>query len=121
LDELPPARAVFLDITPRQFIAMAGDQLPSGYRRQLERYRYGVGVFKMDFALSGPIPWRNPEVAQAATVHVGGTLDELSTSERASNRGQHAERPFVLLAQHSAFDPTRAPADKHTVWAYCHV
>ena len=121
LDSLPPARAVFLDVTPRQLLHIAGNQLPPRYRYQLEHYRYGMGVFKMDFALSAPIPWTNPDVAQAATVHVGGTLEELAESERAAARGEHAERPFVLLAQHSLFDPTRAPQGKHTVWAYCHV
>lgn len=121
LDELPPAHIVFLDVTPRQFVQMAGDRLPARYRSQLEQYRYGPGVFKMDFALSAPIPWTNPEVAQAATVHLGGTLDEIAASERAFGHGEHPERPFVLLAQHSLFDPTRAPAGKHTVWAYCHV
>ena len=121
LDELPSARAVFLDITPRQFVEIAADRLPPGYRRKLERYRYGPGVFKMDFALSAPIPWANPDVAQAATVHLGGTLAELRASEWAAYHGEHAERPFVLLAQHSAFDPTRAPSGQHTVWAYCHV
>jgi phytoene dehydrogenase-like protein len=121
LDELPPARTTFLDITPRQFVQIAGDKLPSGYRRRLEGFRYGAGVFKMDFALSAPIPWQNPDVAQAATVHLGGTLEELAASERAVGRGEHIERPFVLLAQHSVCDPTRAPEGKHTVWAYCHV
>lgn len=121
LDELPPARAKFLDVTPRQFVAMAGDKMPSGYRRRLEGYRYGEGVFKMDFALSAPIPWRNADVGQAATVHLGGTLDELRASEAAIGRGEHPEKPYVLLAQHTLFDTTRAPEGKHTVWAYCHV
>ena len=121
LDELPSARATFLDVTPRQFVQIAGDKLPSSYRRKLEGYRYGAGVFKMDFALSAPIPWRNAEVARAATVHLGGTLEELRASERAVGRGEHPERPFVLLAQHSLFDSTRAPEGEHTVWAYCHV
>jgi phytoene dehydrogenase-like protein len=121
LDELPSARATFLDVTPRQFVAMAGDKMPSGYRRRLENYRYGAGVFKMDFALSAPIPWRNADVGQAATVHLGGTLDELRVSEAAVGRGEHPEKPFVLLAQQSLFDATRAPEGRHTVWAYCHV
>ena len=121
LDALPPARAVFLDVTPRQFVQLAGDKLPARYRHKLENYRYGAGVFKLDYALSAPIPWVNAEVAQAATVHLGGTLAELAASERAVGRGEHPERPFVLLAQHSLFDPTRAPQGKHTVWAYCHV
>ncbi len=121
LDELPSARATFLDITPRQFVQMAGDKMPARYRRQLEGYRYGPGVFKMDFALSAPIPWKNTDVAQTATVHIGGTLDEIAAGERAIGRGEHPERPFVLLAQHTLFDPSRAPAGKHTGWAYCHV
>ncbi|HVU11172.1 MAG TPA: NAD(P)/FAD-dependent oxidoreductase [Phototrophicaceae bacterium] len=121
LNDLPPARAIFLDITPRQIVQIAGDRLPPRYRHQLENYRYGLGVFKIDYALSAPIPWTNPLVAQSATVHLGGTLDELAASERAAWSGQHSERPFVLLAQHSLFDPMRAPAGKHTVWAYCHV
>ena len=121
LEELPPARAVLLDVTPRQLIRIAGDRLPSGYRRRLERYRYGPGVFKLDFALDGPIPWQAQECARAATVHLGGTLEEIADSEAAPSRGEHADRPYVLLAQQSLFDPTRAPAGKHTTWAYCHV
>lgn len=121
LDELPAARAVLCDVTPRQLLRMAGDRLPDGYRRGLKRYRYGPGVFKMDFALDGPIPWRVPACARAATVHLGGTLEEIAAAERAVWRGDHPARPFVLLAQQSLFDPTRAPAGKHTAWAYCHV
>ncbi len=121
LNDLPPTRTTFLDITPRQIVQIAGDRLPPHYRHQLENYRYGLGVFKIDFALSAPIPWTNPLVAQSATVHLGGTLNELAASERAAWSGQHSERPFVLLAQHTLFDPTRAPEGKHTVWAYCHV
>ncbi len=121
LEELPPARAVLLDVTPRQLIRIAGDRLPSGYRRRLERYRYGPGVFKLDLALDGPIPWQAQECARAATVHLGGTLEEIADSEAAPSRGEHAERPYVLLAQQSLFDPTRAPEGKHTAWAYCHV
>lgn len=121
LDELPAARAVLCNVTPRQLLRMAGDRLPDGYRRGLKRYRYGPGVFKMDFALDGPIPWRVPACARAATVHLGGTLEEIAAAERAVWRGDHPARPFVLLAQQSLFDPTRAPAGKHTAWAYCHV
>jgi phytoene dehydrogenase-like protein len=102
-------------------VQIAGDKLPPRYRCKLEGYRYGSGVFKMDFALSEPIPWANPDVAQAATVHIGGTLDEMAAGEKAISRGEHPERPYVLLAQHTLFDPSRAPAGKHTVWAYCHV
>ena len=121
LDQLPPHHAVLLDVTPRQLDRIAGDHLPAGYRRKLQGYRYGPGVFKMDFALDGPIPWKALDCAQAATVHVGGTLEEIAMSERAVGRGQHPERPFVLVAQSSLFDPTRAPQGKHTAWAYCHV
>lgn len=121
LDELPPARAVFLNLTPRQVLRVAGDRLPAGYRRALERFRYGAGVFKVDWALDGPIPWRNPEVARAGTVHLAGTLAEMAESEHQPMHGRHAERPFVLLSQPSLFDPTRAPEGKHTAWGYCHV
>jgi phytoene dehydrogenase-like protein len=121
LDELPPARAVLCDLTPRGLIRVAGHRLPSGYRRRLERFRYGPGAFKVDYAVDGPVPWSAPEVARAATVHLGGTLDELTASEAAAWRGRHARRPFVLLAQHSLLDSTRVPEGKHTVWAYCHV
>jgi len=121
LDELPPARAILLDITPRQIIAMAGDCLPVGYRRQLERYRYGAGVFKVDYALAGPVPWQARECQQAGTVHLGGTLAEIAASERSVGQGEHPERPYVLVAQQSLFDPSRAPAGKQTLWAYCHV
>jgi phytoene dehydrogenase-like protein len=112
---------VLCDVTPRQLLQLAGERLPSRYRRRLERWRYGPGVFKVDYALDGPIPWRTPEVGEAATVHVGGSLAEIAESERSAWTGRHSERPFVLLAQHSLFDDTRAPAGKHTVWAYCHV
>ena len=107
--------------TPRQLLAIAGDRLHGRYRRRLERFRHGPGVFKVDAALDGPIPWRAAECAQAGTVHVGGTLDEVAAAEAAVWRGEHPERPFVLVAQQSLFDPTRAPAGKHTLWAYCHV
>jgi phytoene dehydrogenase-like protein len=121
LDELPPARAVLLDLTPRQVLRLAGARLPGRYRRALERYRYGPAAFKLDLALSGPIPWKDPACALAATVHLGGTLQEIAASERAPHAGALAERPFVLLAQQSLFDPARAPAGRHTAWAYCHV
>ncbi|HEY8775691.1 MAG TPA: NAD(P)/FAD-dependent oxidoreductase [Gaiellaceae bacterium] len=119
--ELPSSKLVLCDVTPRQLVSLAGDLLPRRYRRGLERWRYGPGAFKLDYALDGPIPWRAPEVAEAGTVHIGGTLDEIADSERAAWEGRHAERPFVLLAQQSVFDETRAPAGKHTAWAYCHV
>jgi phytoene dehydrogenase-like protein len=121
LDRLPPARALLFDVTPRQLLRIAGDRLRGRYRRQLERYRYGPAAFKLDFALSGPIPWKARECARAGTVHLGGTLAEIAASEAAVGRGQHPERPYVLLAQQSLFDRSRAPAGKHTVWAYCHV
>jgi phytoene dehydrogenase-like protein len=121
LDELPPARAVLFDLTPRQIAALAGSKLPARYLKRLGRYRYGPGVFKLDWALSGPIPWTAPECARAGTVHLGGGYGEVAAGEEAVWRGEHPERPFVLLAQQSLFDPTRAPAGKHTAWAYCHV
>jgi phytoene dehydrogenase-like protein len=121
LAELGDTRAVFLDVTPRGLLALAADRLPDRYRRGLERYRYGPGVFKLDWALDGPIPWRAEECARAATVHLGGTLAEIAASEAAPGHGEVVERPFVLLAQQSLFDPTRAPAGQHTAWAYCHV
>jgi phytoene dehydrogenase-like protein len=121
LAELDGARAVLLDVTPRQLVAMAGDRLPPRYRARLERYRYGPGVFKVDWALDGPIPWRAEACSRAATVHLGGALEEIVASERLPWRGAVAERPYVLLAQQSLFDPTRAPAGRHTAWAYCHV
>ena len=121
LGELPPARAILCDVTPRQLLQLAGDNLPGRYRKRLEAFRYGPGAHKVDWALSGPIPWRNPSVARAGTVHLGGTFDELADAERAPWEGRNAERPYVLLVQPSLFDPTRAPAGKHTAWAYCHV
>jgi phytoene dehydrogenase-like protein len=121
LSELDGAAPILLDVTPRQLLALAGDSLPSGYRRALTRYRYGPGAFKVDWALDGPIPWRAEECARAATVHLGGTLEEIVASEAEPWRGRLAERPFVLLAQQSLFDSSRAPEGKHTAWAYCHV
>lgn len=121
LDQLPPARAILCDLTPRQLLRVAGARLTAKFRAKLERYRYGPGVYKMDWAVDGPIPWTAPECRRAATVHLGGTLEEIAASERAVWEGDHVERPFVLLAQPSLFDPTRAPSGKHTVWAYCHV
>jgi phytoene dehydrogenase-like protein len=120
LDELP-AGAVLLDVTPRQLLSLAGERLPRRYQRGLTRYRYGAGVFKLDWALDGPIPWTAAEAARGGTVHLGGTLDEIAAAEEAVARGGHPERPFVLLVQPSSFDPTRAPPGKHTAWAYCHV
>jgi phytoene dehydrogenase-like protein len=113
---LPDADIVMCDVTPRQFLAIAGDRLPGAFRRAFERYRYGPGVFKMDWALDAPIPWRDPRCARAATVHVGGTLEEIAQWEAG-----HTGRPFLILVQPSLWDATRAPAGKHTAWAYCHV
>ena len=121
LEELPPARAILCDVTPRQLLRIAHRQLPHGYQHRLQRYRYGPGVCKVDIALDGPIPWKAEACLRAGTVHVGGALPEIAAAERSVWRGEHAERPYVLLAQQSLFDPTRAPAGKHTVWAYCHV
>ena len=121
LDDVPRARTVLFDVTPRQLLDIAGEHFTPSYSKALRRYRYGPGVFKMDFALDGKIPWRDEECLRAGTVHLGGTLEEISTGEAAVARGDHPERPFVLLAQQSLFDETRAPDGKHAVWAYCHV
>jgi phytoene dehydrogenase-like protein len=121
LEDVPESRAVLFDLSPRQVTAIASDHLPSGYRARLLRFKQGPGVFKMDWALNGPIPWRNAECARAGTVHVGGTFDEVARSEAAAWTNTPAEKPFVLVAQQSLFDPTRAPQGKHTAWGYCHV
>lgn len=121
LDELPDSRALLLNVAPKQLLELAGDRLPAHYRRTLGRYRYNPGVFKIDWAVSEPIPWTAEAARQAGTVHLGGTMNEIAISEDLTNRGLHAEKPFVLLTQPSLFDPTRAPDGKHTVWAYCHV
>jgi len=121
LADLPSARAILLDVTPRQLLRIAGDRLPARYERALRRFRYGPGVFKVDWALDGPVPWTVPDVARAATVHLGGTIDEIDESEAAVQAGRHPERPLVILAQPSGFDSSRAPEGKQTVWAYCHV
>lgn len=121
IDDLAGSRVVLLDLTPRQVLRVAGHRLPTRYRRALERFRYGAGAFKMDWALDGPIPWSSPACARAGTVHLGGTLGELEAAEDAPLRGRIPERPFVLLGQPTLFDPTRAPAGKHVAWAYCHV
>jgi len=121
LKDLPASRAVLFDLTPRQLLNVAGSALSASYRRQLARFRYGPGAFKIDYALSGPIPWRAAACANAATVHVGGTLEDVARSEADANAGRIADAPFVLVAQQSQFDSTRAPAGMHTGWAYCHV
>lgn len=121
LNELPAAKTVLFDVTPRQLLEIAGHKFSNLYRWQLERYRYGMGVFKVDWALDGPIPFTAPEARRAGTVHLGNTMEEIVWSEKQIWQGIHAERPFVLLAQQSLFDDTRAPEGKHTAWAYCHV
>ena len=121
IDALPPSRAILCDVTPRQLLRLAGMRLPQAFRRKLQRFRYGPGVCKVDWALDAPIPWKAEACRRAGTVHVGGTLDEVAASERAPWKGEHAERPFVLLAQPTLFDSTRAPQGKHVAWAYCHV
>ena len=121
LDQLPSARAVLFDITPKQLLQIAGYRFTRLYQWQLERYRYGMGVFKIDWALDGPIPFRDLSCRQAGTVHLGNTFEEIAAAEKKVWEGGHPERPFVLLAQQSLFDISRAPAGKHTGWAYCHV
>ncbi|MBB5440422.1 phytoene dehydrogenase-like protein [Pedobacter sp. AK017] len=121
LEELPAAKAVLFDVTPKQLLQIAGHKFSSVYKWQLERYRYGMGVFKVDWALDAPIPFTAAEARKAGTVHIGNTIEEISLSEKLSWQGKHAEKPFVLLAQQSLFDDTRAPEGKHTAWAYCHV
>jgi phytoene dehydrogenase-like protein len=119
--ELSGADVVLFDLSPRPLLSIAAERLPPRYRRRIGAYRYGPAAFKIDWALRGPIPWRAAECAQAATVHLGGTYEEIAASEAAVARGEHAERPFVLLTQPSLFDDTRAPAGQHTAWAYCHL
>jgi phytoene dehydrogenase-like protein len=121
LSQLPSTHAVLFDITPRQLLEIAGHTFSPVYKRQLQRYAYGMGVFKMDWALDGPIPFQNPLCREAGTIHIGNTLTEIAASEKQTWQGKHAEKPFVLLAQQSIFDTSRAPADKHTAWGYCHV
>lgn len=121
MSELPAADAYLFDISPRHLSTIAGDALPAGYRRKLERFRHGPGIFKLDWALDGPIPWAASECARAGTVHVGGTLDEVAAAERAPWEGRCADKPFLLVAQQSLFDPSRAPEGKQTGWGYCHV
>ncbi|WP_308797266.1 phytoene desaturase family protein [Agromyces silvae] len=121
IDELPPARAVLLDVTPRALAELAGSRLPGRYVAALDRFRYGNGVAKVDFALSGPVPWRDRELATAGTVHVGGTRAEIAAAENAVTRGMHPEAPYVLVSQPSVFDPGRAPAGQQSLWTYTHV
>ena len=121
LEMLPEFKVVLLDVTPKQILAIAGNHLPEGYKRKLGHYRYGAGVFKIDYALDGPLNWKSSECARSATVHLGGSMAEIAYGEREVYKGKNPEKPFVLLVQPSLFDPTRAPAGKHTLWAYCHV
>ncbi len=121
LDQLPSWKALLLDVTPQQLIQLAGYRFSSLYKWQLSRYRYGMGVFKIDWALDGPIPFKAAACREAGTVHIGNTLEEIALSERQAMDGIHPEKPFVLLAQQSLFDQSRAPEGKHTAWAYCHV
>jgi phytoene dehydrogenase-like protein len=121
LAALPKYDLTLCDVTPRQLLSIAAERLSSNYKNQLAKYKYGPAVFKVDYALRDPIPWTARECQQAATVHIGGSFEEIAASEKAMRTGHHAEKPFVLLTQPSLFDPTRAPADRHTAWAYCHV
>jgi len=121
LDTLSNYDVILCDVTPRQLLRIAGQRLSNRYKRQLASFRYGPGVFKVDYALREPIPWKAPECLRAATLHLGGSFEEIAASEKAVRKGKHADRPFVLLAQPSLFDPSRAPLGKHTAWAYCHV
>lgn len=121
LSQLPSCHAVLLDIGPRQLLSIAGHRFSACYRQQLQRYRYGMGVFKVDWALGAPIPFTNEECRNAGTIHLGGTLEEIARGEADTWNGGHPDKPFVLLAQQSRFDPSRAPDGKHTAYAYCHV
>jgi phytoene dehydrogenase-like protein len=121
ISELPSARAYLFDISPTALISIAEGRLSGCYERRLARFRYGPGVFKVDWALREPIPWRAPECRQSITVHLAGDLEQIAAAIRAAREGRMAERPFVLLAQPSLVDPSRAPQGKHTAWAYCHV
>jgi phytoene dehydrogenase-like protein len=121
IDKLPAAKIVMADLSPRPLLRIAGHRLPLTYRTKLERYRYGMGVFKVDWALSSPIPWRAAGCRRAGTIHLGASLDEIAASEQGAWDGQVVDRPYVLLTQPTIVDPSRAPAGKHVAWAYCHV
>jgi phytoene dehydrogenase-like protein len=121
LNDLPKSRAILLDVSVWQFLRIAGQLLPSRYRRRLESFRHAPGIFKIDYALNGPIPWKSEACRRAGTIHLGGSIDEIAAAERDVSRGEISERPFVLVAQQSLFDETRAPRGQHTLWAYCHV
>lgn len=121
LKELPAAKAYLFDTDPKQLAEIAGDELPNSYKKRLLKYNYGPGAFKVDWALDGPIPWKDPRCLDASTVHIGGTMEEIAKSERMAWEGKHCDQPYLILCQQSQFDPTRAPAGKHTGYAYCHV
>jgi phytoene dehydrogenase-like protein len=121
LRELPAARAVLLDVAPRGFLSIAGERLPAGYRAALGKFRYGAGVFKLDYALAGPVPWANADCRMAGTLHLGGTFEQVAAAEAEVAAGRHPEAPYVLVTQAGVVDPSRAPAGRHTLWAYCHV
>src|SRR5699024_11929052 len=119
--EIPESKVRLFDTTLHQILNIAGDEIPDSFRKQLEGFEYGPGIFKMDIAIDGPIPWKDKRCLKAGTVHLGGTFDAIARSEKMIEQGKHPKKPFVLLAQQSLFDPGRAPEGKHTVWAYCHV
>jgi phytoene dehydrogenase-like protein len=121
LDQVGTSDAVLFDLTPKQVLSIAGEALPGRYTRQLRKFRYGPGVFKIDWALDGPVPWTAPECHEAGTVHLGGPIEQIEVAEKAVTNGFHPERPFVILAQQSRFDPTRVPEGKQALWGYCHV
>ncbi len=121
LRDLPKSRAILLDVSVWEFLRIAGREMPSGYRRRLESFRHAPGIFKIDYALNEPIPWKSEACRHAGTIHLGGGIDEIAAAEREVARGKIPERPFVLVAQQSLFDETRAPRGQHTLWAYCHV
>lgn len=122
MKDVPPCRAVLFDLSPKPMLEIVGDQFPARYRRQLQQFRYSrMGAFKVDWALSSPVPWKAPEVRRAGTVHLGGTMEEIQATERSVWNGLGAERPYMILAQHTLFDTTRAPQGQHTLWGYCHV
>ena len=121
MNQLPQSKAVLFDLTPLQVARIVGDDFPVTYRRKLNKFRYGPGVFKVDYILNEPVPWKNHECSRAGTVHLGGTFDEIAETEKEMSKGGHPEKPFILVAQQSLFDETRTPDHKHSLWAYCHV
>ena len=121
MKDVPEAKVVIFDLSAKQLLKVVGDEFPSGYRGWLERYRLGAGIFKIDYALEGPVPWKEEACLRASTVHLGGTFEEIAEGEREVGRGKPPTNPYVLVAQHSPFDKTRAPEGKQTLWAYCHV